>query len=195
MQIKAEQGIGAKAYSSTSSADSDATTQRCAESGGSAAASTGSRGKACYTPARGGTMAQRRSIGRWVVILGGCFSTCACSSPLAGGWQGTADLGPTAAYDVTLQLNEEATAGTIAIHEDGKAFEKYTICSLHLDQRSLALSYDANRPNCDDKSPDPSDRRTLRGTVGEGVVYGEVFAGDDKAPQRLGFFRAFRKTP
>jgi ketosteroid isomerase-like protein len=35
MQIKAEQGIGAKAYSSTSSADSDATTQRCAKSGGS----------------------------------------------------------------------------------------------------------------------------------------------------------------
>jgi 23S rRNA pseudouridine2605 synthase len=37
MQIKAEQEIGAKAYSSTSSADSDATTQRCAESGGSGA--------------------------------------------------------------------------------------------------------------------------------------------------------------
>jgi hypothetical protein len=31
MQIKAEQGIGAKADSSTSSADSTATTQRCAE--------------------------------------------------------------------------------------------------------------------------------------------------------------------
>jgi Rrf2 family protein len=47
MQIKAEQGIGAKAYSSTSSADSDATTQRCAESGGSGGRWTagGDRGK------------------------------------------------------------------------------------------------------------------------------------------------------
>lgn len=115
----------------------------------------------------------------------------ACSSPVAGGWQGTADLGPVAATDVTLNLDEEGNAGTIAIREPGKVFEKYTICSIHLDKRDLALTYDANRPNCDDKSPDPSDRRTLRGTVGEGVVFGEVLGPD--ARTRVGFFRAFRK--
>lgn len=122
-----------------------------------------------------------------------------CSSPLAGGWQGTADLGPVAAYDVTLQLNEEATAGTIAIREAGKAFEKFTLCSVEVTERAMALEYDANRPNCDVKGADPSDRRTLVGTVGEGVVFGEILAAgsepsaDGKPGQRLGFFRAFRE--
>ncbi len=122
-----------------------------------------------------------------------------CSSPLAGGWQGTADLGPVAAYEVTLQLNEDASAGTLAIRETGKAFEKFTLCSIEVTERAMALTYDANRPNCDEKGADPSDRRTLLGTVGEGVVFGEIFAAgttagaDGKSPPRLGFFRAFRQ--
>lgn len=116
----------------------------------------------------------------------------ACGSPLAGGWQGTMDLGPVDAPAWTLRIAEDGRTGRLEIKEPGKAFERFELCKLSLQGRAFVAEYDANRPTCD--GPDASDRRVLRGTAGEGVISGEVFgpgSGDQTGP-KLGFFRAFR---
>ena len=113
-----------------------------------------------------------------------------CSAPIAGQWRGTMDLGPSAAHDIELSVIEDGTSGRIVVTEPHKAFSHFQLCSVHSgDKRAIELVYDANRPNCDEKNPDPSERRLLRGTVGEGVLFGDVLRGTE----RIGFFRAFRQ--
>ena len=51
----------------------------------------------------------------------------ACGSHLAGGWDGTADVGPIDALPLTVELPEQGLEGVISIHEpQGKA--NYQIC-------------------------------------------------------------------
>lgn len=123
------------------------------------------------------------------VALAG-LALAACSSPLAGSWQGTLDLGPVDAWPIGLTVDEDGSRARVHVKEKGRAFQDFQSCSLTLTDRYVELVYDAGRPNCDVDSPDASERRTLRGTVGEGVVFGEVVRGTT----RLGFFRAFLDT-
>jgi len=125
-----------------------------------------------------------------LLLLMVLVSGAGCSAPLAGQWRGTMDLGPSAAHAIELNVIEDATAGRLVVQEPHKAFSHFQLCSVHTGaKRALELVYDANRPNCDEKDADPSERRLLRGTVGEGVLFGDVLRGTE----RIGFFRAFRQ--
>ena len=134
-----------------------------------------------------------------------------CAAPLAGTWRGTFDHGPVAARPLTLHVSEDGKTAWLDLSEPGKVFKRFTICSATVnDQRGFELIYDAFRPNCDVPNPadpnanrDPSERRVLRGEVGDAVLTGEMFrekatptASSPNAAQsgseRLGFFRAFR---
>lgn len=128
----------------------------------------------------------------------GCLGLAACTSPAAGQWRGTADLGPVAAYAMELKFAEDGSSGSIVVHEPGKPFtdQHFQLCSVQLDDRAITMVYDAARPDCASQGA-ASDRRTLRGTVGEDVVFGEMFRGegarvDDNTAEKLGFFRTFR---
>lgn len=130
---------------------------------------------------------------RWMVLvtvaligLGGC-----AAAPLAGGWQGIADIGPVAAWQVELQLDADETAGEVRIHSDGKTWTAYRLCRVARTVRAMELEYDAARPGCEAQGPTPSDRVVLRGTVGEAVMTGEVF----RSGVRTGFFRAYPLAP
>lgn len=114
----------------------------------------------------------------------------ACGAPQVGTWQGTLDIGGTQAVPLSLHLQEDGVTGRVNAKENGKAFEALQICSFKLGRlRQFELTYDANRPNCE-QSADAADPRTYRGTVGEDTIFGEVFRGE----QRIGFFRAFRES-
>jgi hypothetical protein len=65
----------------------------------------------------------------------------------------------------------------------------YQICHASLDGDRFEVQYDESLPNCRKKKGLASDRRTLKGTLGVSVIFGEVFKGKE----RTGFFRAFRK--
>ncbi len=113
-----------------------------------------------------------------------------CGAPQVGTWQGTLDIGGTQAVQLTLHVHEDGASGSVKAKENGKAFEALQICTFKLGRlRQFELTYDANRPNCE-QSADAADPRTYRGTVGEDTIFGEVYRGE----QRIGFFRAFRDT-
>lgn len=119
------------------------------------------------------------------------LATAGCSAPLVGHWRGTMDLGPSAAHPIELRVGEDGTSGRILLSEPHKAFSNFQLCSVHPgDKRAIEIVYDANRPNCEEKNADPSERRLLRGTVGEDVLFGDVLLGTE----RIGFFRAFRQA-
>ena len=125
-----------------------------------------------------------------IVLMCLLLVSTGCSAPLVGHWRGTMDLGPSAAHEIELRVGEDGTSGRILLTEPHRAFTNFQLCSVHAgDKRAIELVYDANRPNCDEKNADPSERRLLRGTVGEGVLFGDVLLGTE----RIGFFRAFRQ--
>lgn len=119
----------------------------------------------------------------WMILP---LVAAACSSPLAGRWQGTADMGPIAAFELQLEVDADDLTGTLNLREPGKP-ESYRICHIDRRGRAIAIEYDVGRPNCDATGSTPSERRVLKGQVGEGIVSGEVWKGSDK----LGFFRAY----
>ena len=110
----------------------------------------------------------------------------ACSSPLAGAWQGTADLGPLRAQTLTLTVAQDGLTGKIRLVDPGKP-EDFSLCRIARQGRSFEIEYDAARPGCDGNAGSPTERRVLKGTVGEGVAWGDVWRGTEK----LGFFRGF----
>ena len=115
----------------------------------------------------------------------------ACGAPMAGNWHGTFDHGPVAARPLVLHIQDDGQKGWLEVTEPGKAFKRFTVCSVDVDpNRRVTLTYDANRPNCDTgtQNPDPSEVRTLKGHIGEAVFYGDVLRGSEN----LGFFRIFR---
>ena len=110
----------------------------------------------------------------------------ACASPAAGGWRGTADLGPVAAYDIEYKLSDDASQGQIAIREPGRGFSQqwFRLCTLSVDRRQMRATYDPTSPDCQGAV---GNRREIRGLVGESVLWGEIWQGN----QKQGFFRAF----
>ena len=122
---------------------------------------------------------------RYVLLLA---VLVACSSPAAGGWRGTADLGPVAAYPFEVKFNDDASQGHIAVREPGRGFAQqwFQLCTLTVDRRQITATYDPTSPDCQGAA---SSRREVRGLVGEGVLWGELWQGN----QKLGFFRAFQE--
>ena len=116
------------------------------------------------------------------LLLGGC------GSPFAGGWAGTMDVGPILAHSIEVTMPPEGLEGDVAVQtEDGE--KRYRICKGTLTNDQFELSFDRLNPDCAGKDGAKTDVHVLRGTLGEGVFFGEVFRGDRK----IGFFRAFRK--
>ena len=114
-----------------------------------------------------------------------------CGSPLVGQWRGTADIGPLAAYPIEIRIDPEAKSGRLDLAETGKPFTRYEFCSVaDATGRKLELVYDPAVPACDPAAKSEG-RRTLKGTVGEATLFGELFEG----PNRIGFFRLFRVDP
>lgn len=113
-----------------------------------------------------------------------------CGSPFAGGWQGTMDVGPVLAHSVTVQMPPEGLEGDLTVQTtDGE--KVYQICKAKLTADKFELSFDRLNPDCVADKDAQTDLHTLRGTLGEGVIFGEMFR--DK--RKIGFFRAFRKPP
>lgn len=108
-----------------------------------------------------------------------------CAAPIAGRWQGTADVGPINAYDLRLEVASDGKSGRIAVQDGSPG--AHDLCRIELNGRDVDLEYDLAQPTCRSEEGKPSDRRRLRGTVGEGLVFGEVLQGS----QRIGFFRAY----
>lgn len=139
-------------------------------------------------------MVHMRVLPLLLVLLAACgVLLSGCGAPLAGQWQGTFDRGPVAAHALTVHVQEDGQKGWLEVREPGKAFARFTLCSLDVDpNRQVTLTYDANRPNCDTgtQNPDKPELRTLKGHVGEAVFYGDVLRGAES----LGFFRVFREA-
>lgn len=112
-----------------------------------------------------------------------------CAAPIAGRWQGTADVGPIKAYDLQLEVASDGGSGRITV-QDGSV-GAHDLCRIDIRGRNVDLEYDLAQPTCRSEEGKPSDRRRLRGTVGEGLVFGEVLQG----AQRIGFFRAYLTQP
>jgi len=115
------------------------------------------------------------------LILVGALA--ACGSPLAGAWRGTADIGPVRAQPLVLTVAADGLSGTLHLTDPGKP-ETFVLCRLSRQGRAFEAEYDAARPDC---AGTPGERRVLKGTVGEGVVWGELWRGSEN----LGFFRGF----
>lgn len=113
-----------------------------------------------------------------------------CGSPLQGGWAGTIDIGPIEAYDLKVTMPEEGLDGTLLVRT-AKGTQQYSFCKGSLDGQQFELHYDLARPTCEDKEGAPTDPRRLVGTLGESVLFGEVYKGSEK----VGFFRAFLEPP
>lgn len=109
----------------------------------------------------------------------------ACSSPMAGRWEGTADLGPIDAWPVKLHLAKDGQSGQVSWQEQGTAWRTFAACRVQLQGRQFEVEFDLAQPDCG--SGAQRDRRILRGTAGERVLFGEI-VGADRA---VGFFRAF----
>ena len=122
----------------------------------------------------------------WLCVL----VLAACSSPAAGGWRGTADIGPIAAYEMSLRFSDNGGKGQVMIREptNPSSGQWFTLCSLQIDRRVWVATYDPGSVECQGPA---GDRRELRGVVGEGVAWGEVW----QAGNKTGFFRAFRVPP
>lgn len=123
---------------------------------------------------------------RWLLLS----TLMACSSPAAGGWRGTADVGPVAAYEIAIRFNDDASQGQVSVREPGRPFSQqwFQLCSLEVDRRVLVATYDPSSPECQGAM---SGRRELRGMIGEQVIWGEIWQQERKS----GFFRAFREPP
>lgn len=114
----------------------------------------------------------------------------ACGSPFAGGWKGTMDIGPILAHSFTVQMPPEGLEGDLGVQTpDGE--KTYRICKASLDGDRFELTFDRLHPDCAAGKDDKTDIHVLRGSLGETVVFGEVFRGERK----IGFFRAFRTKP
>jgi hypothetical protein len=109
----------------------------------------------------------------------------ACSSPLVGRWDGMADLGPIDAWPVKLQLAKDGQSGQVSWQEQGSVWRTFSACRVHLQGRQFEVEFDLAQPECG--SGAQRDRRVLRGTVGDRLLFGEIL-GSDKA---VGFFRAY----
>ncbi len=113
----------------------------------------------------------------------------ACSSPLAGRWEGTADLGPIEARPVKLHLAKDGQSGQVSWQEQGAAWRTFAACRVQLQGRQFEVEFDLAQPDCG--SGAQRDRRILRGTVGERLLFGEIVG----AERPVGFFRAFALDP
>lgn len=117
------------------------------------------------------------------IVLAG--SSAGCTAALAGRWQGTADVGPITAFDLRIEVAGDGKSGRIAV-QDGSA-GAHDLCRIQVSGRDVDLEYDLAQPTCALEAGKPSDRRRLRGTIGEGLVFGELLRGNE----RIGFFRAY----
>ena len=108
-----------------------------------------------------------------------------CTAAIAGRWQGTADVGPIKAFDLRLEVSGDGKSGRIAVQDGSPG--AHDLCRIEVNGRDVELEYDLAQPTCRSEEGKPSERRRLRGTVGEGLVFGEVLQGS----QRIGFFRAY----
>lgn len=113
-----------------------------------------------------------------------------CGSPFAGGWDGTMDVGPILAHSITVKMPPEGLEGDLTVQTpDGE--RAYRICKGTLTGDKFELSFDRLNADCVAEKDAKTDVHILRGTLGEGVFFGEVFRGERK----IGFFRAFRTPP
>lgn len=120
-----------------------------------------------------------------------CLSLLAgCGSPFAGGWQGTMDVGPVLAHSVTIEMPPEGYEGDLTV-QTSEGDKTYRICKATLTVDQFELSFDRLNADCVAEKGANTDVHTLRGTLGEGVIFGEILR--DK--RKIGFFRAFRKAP
>lgn len=108
-----------------------------------------------------------------------------CTAALAGRWQGTADVGPITAYDLRIEVAGDGKTGRIALQDGSQG--AHDLCRIEVRGRDVDLEYDLAQPTCSQDAGKPSDRRQLRGTIGEGLVFGELLRGSE----RIGFFRAY----
>ena len=118
-----------------------------------------------------------------LVVLGS--ASVGCTAALAGRWQGTADVGPITAYDLRIEVAGDGKSGRIALLDGSPG--AHDLCRIDVRGRDVDLEYDLAQPTCSQESGKPSDRRQLRGTIGEGLVFGELLRG----AERIGFFRAY----
>ena len=122
-----------------------------------------------------------------------CLSGCAAA--WSGAWSGTADLGPVEARTLTLHLldGEPATAGASALGSvrwaaAGGAAHTFQVCKRQVVGPKITLEIDTAHPDCS-AGADAKPLR-LEGTIGAGVIHGDLFRGQE----RVGFFRAFREN-
>ena len=117
-----------------------------------------------------------------------CVLVSGCGSQFAGTWNGTADIGPIDALTMTVVMPKKGLDGKLTIRtKDGT--KTYQICQAELKGDRFEVQYDEALPDCTKKKGVDSDLRTLKGTLGVTVIFGQVFKGK----QQIGFFRAFRK--
>ena len=125
------------------------------------------------------------SIALFSLSLLALLGSSGCTAAIAGRWQGTADVGPIKAYDLRLEVASDGKSGRIAVQDGSPG--AHDLCRIEVKGRDVDLEYDLAQPPCRSEEGKPSERRRLRGTVGEGLVFGEVLQGS----QRIGFFRAY----
>ena len=126
--------------------------------------------------------------GRRLAALALTAALVGCGSPFAGGWAGTMDIGPILAHTFTVQMPPEGMEGDVSVVTP-EGDKRYRICKGSLTTDQFELRFDRLNPDCAAKDGAKTDIHVLKGTLGEGVVFGEVFR--DK--RRIGFFRAYRK--
>lgn len=120
-----------------------------------------------------------------------------CGSPFAGGWSGTMDVGPFLAHAVTVQMPPEGLEGDVRVTQprqpgfDEQEAKVFRICKGTATGEAFELQIDLKNPDCAGKADGPTDIHTFKGTLGVGVMFGEVHRGE----RRIGFFRAFRDKP
>ena len=115
-----------------------------------------------------------------------------CSAPTAGMWQGTVDIGPIDAFDLTVMLPEEGFEGEVEVAFKGEP-ARFSVCKGRARNGNFELEIDWTHRDCKLPNGTAPDRRLLRGTVGEGVIAGTLLrpvAGGRN--EQLGFFRAYR---
>jgi|GEM_PF-5276892 len=130
-----------------------------------------------------------KTIGMTLVAL--CIGVLAgCGSPFAGGWSGTMDVGPFLAHTVTVQMPPEGLEGDLVV-KTVNGERSYRICKGDLKGTTFSLTFDLKHPDCAAAKDAKTDRHVLKGTLGESVLFGEIF----REGRRIGFFRAYRKPP
>lgn len=117
-----------------------------------------------------------------------------CSAPTAGMWQGTVDIGPIDAFPLVVMLPAEApddhrVEGEVELRL-ASGPQRYTICSGRARNGNLEFEIDWSHRRCQAKDGAKADRRVFRGRLGEGVITGGIFKGNEQ----VGFFRAYRPS-